>query len=648
MAVQSDTSRISYAGNNSTSTSYAVPFVFLENTHLKAIAKTSAGVESVVTLTNHTGAGSVNGGTVRTAVAVPATSTLTIYRDVPITQTTTYAEGGDFPAASHERALDKLTQISQQNARKLGSALRLSEANQIGELNPPLTNQQHILSSVGGAAPSWQALPSLSIGPVIATGSTTARSVQDRFADVTNVRDFGASPFNAGSVNRAAIQAAIDYASSGSASLRCVYFPSGFYQVDDTLFVRTDSVNIVGASRSNTAIQGTHANNILVFEPSAAGTSNVFLNSCSLQNIQVTRTGTFNSAVGTTVWVRQCNGFTAEQVTANEGNECFRITGGQLNSFSGCNTFVSNSTIQATNDSGCWVFEEAVLSGGAYQPCYTVNITDFRASASKILNNIFYIRSADGLQISNGYCAFASESLFHTKRQRAGTNVTAINVSNAYFDCVDAFGGGITGTPTAVLIAGTGLGAGQYGATALTFSNCIMANNDDTGSFNSLINIVKYCNAFTVSHCYIANNGSPYAVQIFDSTESAPKGSYSFVGNHFSNLSNASSGGAIYIKDVSQSSIVGNNFEFISSASWAALFDGTIDSTTIIGNTCDNTPTDFVVFANGMTINDNVVLLNAGLPSSGKNVVRLALPTSDTGLPSGSMWNDGGTVKVKA
>lgn len=236
MAVQSDTSRISYAGNNSTTTSYAVPFVFLENSHLKAIAKTSAGVETVVTLTNHTGAGNVNGGTVRTAVAIPATSTLTIYRDVPITQTTTYAEGGDFPAASHERALDKLTQISQQNARKLGSALRLSEANQIGELNPPLTNQQHILSSVGGAPPSWQALPSLSIGPVIATGSTTARSVQDRFADVVNVKNFGAVG-NGVADDTAAIQSAINNTSPWGT----IFIPEGVYRVTSTITLPASS-----------------------------------------------------------------------------------------------------------------------------------------------------------------------------------------------------------------------------------------------------------------------------------------------------------------------------------------------------------------------------------------------------------------------
>jgi len=263
MAVQSDISRISYAGNNSTSTSYAVPFVFLENAHLKAIAKTSAGVESVVTLTNHTGAGDVNGGTVRTAVAVPATSTLTIFREVPATQTTIYQEGGDFPAASHERALDKLTQISQQNARQIGSAVRFSEATQLNPINPPVSATPHVLTTVNGGAPTWETVPSVStalnipaltdattvnladeiivqqaglprratvqelmdsVPPQLpdattvnaadeliiqqggitkratrnelmtfeATGATAPRLIDDRFADVANIKDFGA------------------------------------------------------------------------------------------------------------------------------------------------------------------------------------------------------------------------------------------------------------------------------------------------------------------------------------------------------------------------------------------------------------------------------------------------------------------------
>jgi hypothetical protein len=152
MAVQSDTSSISYTGNNSTSTSYAVPFVFLENAHLAATAKvTATGVESVVTLTNHTGAGNVNGGTVRTSVAIPATSTLTIFRTVPATQTTTYQEGGDFPAASHERALDKLTMLGQQNARKNDRALRVTEAD--GSRNEVVAVANSIIGLDGSKQP---------------------------------------------------------------------------------------------------------------------------------------------------------------------------------------------------------------------------------------------------------------------------------------------------------------------------------------------------------------------------------------------------------------------------------------------------------------------------------------------------------------
>ena len=129
MAVTSATSSISYTGNNSITTSYAVPFVFLENAHLAATAKvTATGVESAVTLVDHIGAGNTSGGNVRTAVAVPATSTLTIFRTVPATQTTTYQEGGDFPAASHERALDKLTMLSQQAQRRADRALKVTEA----------------------------------------------------------------------------------------------------------------------------------------------------------------------------------------------------------------------------------------------------------------------------------------------------------------------------------------------------------------------------------------------------------------------------------------------------------------------------------------------------------------------------------------
>ena len=137
MAVQSATSQVQYVGNASTVTAYPVPFRFDSNSHIYVDVTTQAGVTTSLTETTDyvlTGAGEESGGEVVTVAAVPATSTVTIYRLVPITQLTSYEEGGDFPASSHERALDKLTQIAQQTERKASQSIRVLEAD--GERDP--------------------------------------------------------------------------------------------------------------------------------------------------------------------------------------------------------------------------------------------------------------------------------------------------------------------------------------------------------------------------------------------------------------------------------------------------------------------------------------------------------------------------------
>jgi len=183
MAVQSDTSSITYTGNNSTSTSYAVPFVFQESAHLAATAINASGVQSVVTLANHTGVGGTNGGSVTTTVAIPATSTLTIYRTVPATQTTTYQEGGDFPAASHERALDKLTMLSQQALRGSGRAIKVSEAD--GQRNDMVAAANTLIGFDGSKQP--KALTPAQVKELLAiTGTTLTISAGMRtFADAS-------------------------------------------------------------------------------------------------------------------------------------------------------------------------------------------------------------------------------------------------------------------------------------------------------------------------------------------------------------------------------------------------------------------------------------------------------------------------------
>lgn len=127
MTVSSDLNRISYSGNGST-TVFPVNYYFLEDTHLQVILITAAGVETIQTLTtNYTvsGAGNPAGGSVTMLVAPPTGTTIVIQRDVPATQETDYLANDPFPAESHERALDKLTMLAQQNERENGRALKI-------------------------------------------------------------------------------------------------------------------------------------------------------------------------------------------------------------------------------------------------------------------------------------------------------------------------------------------------------------------------------------------------------------------------------------------------------------------------------------------------------------------------------------------
>lgn len=130
MSVPNSTSRIAYIGNNSTVVPYTVGFYFFQSSDLVVIVTDSLGVNTTLALnTDYTvsGAGVETGGSILTVVAVPITSTVTIYRQVVADQQTQYEENDQFPASSHERALDKLTMICQQNARADSGAIRVQE-----------------------------------------------------------------------------------------------------------------------------------------------------------------------------------------------------------------------------------------------------------------------------------------------------------------------------------------------------------------------------------------------------------------------------------------------------------------------------------------------------------------------------------------
>jgi len=122
MIQTSDSSR-SYFGNNSTTVPYPVPFYFRDAEDLTVVWKEDTGAEYVGILSTDytvTGAGNPDGGSITFTWAVPTTWRVSIVRNVPYTQLTSYEEGDAFPAKSHEWALDKLTMEVQQLARGQG------------------------------------------------------------------------------------------------------------------------------------------------------------------------------------------------------------------------------------------------------------------------------------------------------------------------------------------------------------------------------------------------------------------------------------------------------------------------------------------------------------------------------------------------
>lgn len=121
--ISTTSSSVSYTGNASTSTAYAIAFPLVAASHLVAIVTDSEGAETTLdpgdyTVTPATDInGRITGASVTTDPAIPGTSTILFKRVTPKTQTLDFTAGGSFQAETLESALDKLAMIQQEIAR---------------------------------------------------------------------------------------------------------------------------------------------------------------------------------------------------------------------------------------------------------------------------------------------------------------------------------------------------------------------------------------------------------------------------------------------------------------------------------------------------------------------------------------------------
>ncbi len=133
MTISSTTTKVSYAGNGST-TVFAYTFKIFADADLEVIIRSSTGAETTKSLTTHytvSGAGSDSGGNVTFGSAPASGETVVIRRNLGLTQGTDYVSNDPFPADSHEDALDRLTMITQGIQEELDRSIKASTTNTI-------------------------------------------------------------------------------------------------------------------------------------------------------------------------------------------------------------------------------------------------------------------------------------------------------------------------------------------------------------------------------------------------------------------------------------------------------------------------------------------------------------------------------------
>ena len=189
MTVQSSLARVPYTISGTGP--YTIPFYFLANADIIAI-RTPVGGGNPVTLTLTTdytlsGAGNENGGTLTLVITGVNGDTLTIINEPAILQLTSYPETGKFPAASHERALDKLTMIAKRIYDLASRSLRLNDGDTATSLELPISSPGKLIGWDSGGKLTNTSPAGVGPGSIGTTELSNGAVTVDKIADPTLV-----------------------------------------------------------------------------------------------------------------------------------------------------------------------------------------------------------------------------------------------------------------------------------------------------------------------------------------------------------------------------------------------------------------------------------------------------------------------------
>ena len=204
MTISTQDSKVNYQGNGQT-TVFQIPFPFLENNQIYVQKKDAQG--NLINYTygtdyTVTGAGEENGGSVTLNVAPEQGSTISIYRDVPLTQEVDYRENEIFPAETHEEALDKLTMEVQQIQEQLDRSVKVDRFSDVDLdifVNEEIERVYDSTDNIDIVANNINNVNT--VGGNIANVNTVAGDIDSVVTTATNVEDVKTVAQNKASLN---------------------------------------------------------------------------------------------------------------------------------------------------------------------------------------------------------------------------------------------------------------------------------------------------------------------------------------------------------------------------------------------------------------------------------------------------------------
>lgn len=410
MTVNTSTSTASYIGNGVT-VGFPVPFYWLVDTDIKVSQKSTAtGVVTVLTLNSDytlTGAGDEDGGSMTLAIAPPAGDSLYVERSVTIVQQTAYPTNGPFPASSHERALDRLTMIAQEQKSTqalalirdpLGSTYDLGANTLINggtAINandvPNLVQVQGLI--VGGAAPALAGSNGSALVGFLQSGTgAITRTVADKLQDTKSVFDFMTT---AQIADVRAGTALVDVAAAIQAAINAVtgtlIFPAGNYRINSALSWTKSYLTLQGAGEGRTRITSTFATGDII----TCGNGSAAPSNCTVRDLSITSSVARSS--GAAIRFRNGHSLSVDRVQLETNHFWgFQFDGGaQMFNYTLSNFEINSGVYGVIIGNDGTLVQDMFINGGIISSCTGAGIL--------MLNvNGFYIKNVDAIACGNG------------------------------------------------------------------------------------------------------------------------------------------------------------------------------------------------------------------------------------------------------